>query len=687
MKRKINTVLMMVICLSMILQGSPVGAAGGGKADGGNENETTHTTKYTVKKVKVPPFCITINGSEYEDLSSGDPIIAGSTKMLHVIGRREEKEVGGEWKFFVTFYVDAQALAVPEELEGSIYLGLMAELEGEATGVMKDLAEERKKEEEEKKNEWKPVFPSKSPTPKPTPIHTDPEYIRNYKSPPRTLYKCEFDVNLSGSIQNIGPYTVYGKIGIKDQWSIIEENFLDANSDIEDTGKVTITVDSANNAIAYIEIKGKKYGPFNGVFTCEEDLDIQRKDSGTWPIWGVWTDRNPYQPMPDVEKDFETVQSQIKSGQTPKKINYPEGRWVLLDKGSKDDPRSYATLEVSAEDITFETGEIWPYPGSALFKPKYKRVFSKDLTEEIATFYPPEYDLVIRYNEASDTILYPTFGVLVRVRNVNIVGIWSSIKDELMPDIEANADIPEGIWYEFRRGGDEDDKKIWGYTSAYMFTRITSNKDDTIEIDKGSVIMMPIKDREFITLSDIKCERIAADGTKTEFEKEDETMVVSGNGKGRINFNMREFYAVSGLSLKGTWTTMSPQVEPPAIGKGSFKVRDEDGDAFDPPKDAKWIEFNASKGTFVWTEMLEEPDGILVMTGNFRTFGKDLLILTEIKGSFYARPGSSAESFENRDYMYGEKIYQVRQEVDDAKNPISLDIESIGKFKPVEQAD
>lgn len=452
---------------------------------------------------------------------------------------------------------------------------------------------------------------------------------------------------------------------------------------VEDTGKVTMYIDSKDNVSVSLELQGEEYGPFRGVFTCEEDLEIQRKDSGTWPIWGVWTDRNPYEPMPDFEKDFETVQGQVRKGETPKKVNYPEGRWLMFDKGSKDKPRRYSILEVSSEDVVYETGELWPYPGSVMFKPDYKVIASKDLTMNSGKFSPPEYDLAVTYNDASDTLVHPFLGTLVRVRNVKIVGIWSSISDQLMPDIEDVADIPEGTWYEFKKNTDKEDDTIWGISAAYTFSRIISDKDNSVEIDKGLAIMMPIQDNEFVQLTKIQCEKIAPDGTVTRVEKEDESVVVSEYGKGQIKFNMMQYYSVSSLNLKGKWSTVIPPVDPPDAEEGIYEVWDENGNAVYSAENAVWIEFNSSKQTFVWTEILEEPDGILIMTGNYRTFGKDLLVLTEIKGSFYARRGSGAQSFKDRDYMYGEMVFQVEQVVDKNKNPIELKIESVGTFKPL----
>jgi hypothetical protein len=85
--------------------------------------------------------------------------------------------------------------------------------------------------------------------------------------------------------------------------------------------------------------------------------------------------------------------------------------------------------------------------------------------------------------------------------------------------------------------------------------------------------------------------------------------------------------------------------------------------------------------------MISQPDGILVRSGKYRTFGEDLLLLTDIKGSFYARPGTEMKSFTDEDYMYGEKLLQVEQKTDDKDNPISLSIAGEATFLPIKEAD
>ncbi|MGI6086138.1 MAG: hypothetical protein ACOYIF_12020 [Acetivibrionales bacterium] len=158
---------------------------------------------------------------------------------------------------------------------------------------------------------------------------------------------------------------------------------------------------------------------------------------------------------------------------------------------------------LSDEDITYEEGEIWPYPGSAMFKPKTRKVYSRDMKEEISSSKPLDYTVHITYYTGSDRINYQNFGMLIRVRNPNVLGVWSSVGSLPMPDVEKDSDIPAGTWYEFKKGGSETDAKASaGFSAAYTFTRIISDNDSNLVIDKGTAIMMPVGDHDIVELSD-----------------------------------------------------------------------------------------------------------------------------------------------------------------------------------------
>lgn len=130
----------------------------------------------------------------------------------------------------------------------------------------------------------------------------------------------------------------------------------------------------------------------------------------------------------------------------------------MLKQGKKEDPTTYATLQVSKDDITYEMGEIWPYPGSAMFKPNALTIYSKDLLPVTRTYKPMDYELTITYHTANDTITYPRFGTLVRVRDANLLGVWSS-KGNLEMPVSGDANVPVDIWYEFVRG--KEDTACW----------------------------------------------------------------------------------------------------------------------------------------------------------------------------------------------------------------------------------
>ena len=686
MKNRIKLILIPLLCASLLLQGNPVVAAG----DSDN-NEPTSKTKYTAKRIKKPPFCITVNGNEDKDFST-QPWDAGSQTKINIIGQRNDDSIAGDWQFYVTFsMVFSGETEKIQGVNGTLQMGISAQVDGSAKGDMIDLTEKKKKEKEEKKDDWKPLFPEPAPK-KPAPVHSDPNTIRNSQEAPKELYQCEFDVDLAGTMQNMGQNTVYGKLTSGSQWVSVDANFLPDDGNVKTKGKVRLIIDSNNNVIAYIETDGKPYGPYAGVFTCEEELETKRRDSGTWPIWGVWTDVNPYEPMPDTAKDAKTVSEQIKNDEEVKKIKYPEGRWVKLLQGKKEDVTTYTTLQGSAEDITYESGEIWPYPGSAMFKPDALTVYSKDLKEVLRTYKPMEYELVITYHTANDTITYPRFGSLVRVRNADLLGVWSSIGNIPMPAVSGNADIPMGTWYEFvRGGGDTAEKTQKGYSAAYTFTRIISKKDKSPEIDKGTAIIMPIAGNELVLLTGIETEVVAPDGTKTKLEKakDNETLTVTDFNKseGKVKLGLSEYTFIPGLKLKGSWSTIDPPVGPPDAKNGVFMLRDENDEVFDPPADGQWVDFDSDKKTFTWTQMLQGPDGILARKGKYRTFGKDLLLLSEIKGSFYPRPGMDIQGFEDEDYMYGEKLFHVEQKSHKENNPVSMSIVGIAEFLPITEPE
>lgn len=689
MRKTIGLVMIIVLLAGLFFQtGSVTGSAltptpsPQAKED---ENETKTTTKYSVKRIKKPPFCIVVNGDQYKDYST-DPWNAGSTTTVNIVGKRDDESIEGEWEFHINFNWDLSGQTHQfEGLVGGLQIGIGAKLEGKGKGKVVDLVKLQKKEDKER--EEKGISPT--PTIKAVPIHEeDPNMVRNSKEAPKELYKGEAEIELKGTLVNTrGDKTVSGTISNPsgDQWLTAEMNLLD-DSQINEKAKVRIMIDSDNNVVAYLDCAGKTFGPFVGIFTCEEELDIKRKDTTTYPIWGVWTDVNPYEPMPNLTKDLEKIKEQLEKGETPKKINYPEGRWVQLKKGKKDEANTYKMLQVSFDDITYEEGEIWPYPGSAMFKPARITVYSKDLLTILNEKQPLDYSQIIQYNTATDTIFYAGLGRLVRVRNSNLLGVWSSVGEIDMPDLQNVQNAPAGTWYEFVRAtGEASEEAHIGFSAAYAFTRIIVNPDKSMEIDKGSAVIMPIAEEEFVELSDIKSERIAADGTKIVHQKEDESLLVSDFNKGEstILFSRLKYTLIPGLALKGSWTTVDPPVKAPNPEIGEFSIPDADGRYVDPPGDAQWISFDREKKTFSWTQVLQDEGGIFVRTGDYRTIGKDLLLLTNILGSFYALPGTDGESFQNKPYQNGEKLFVIKHVVKEDK-PISLTISGAGEFLPLD---
>lgn len=648
------------------------------------KKETETSTKYSVKRIKKPPFCIVVNANEFEDFSTS-PWMAGSLSTINLLGSRNDASIEGEWEFHLSFNLDFSGDTEEfEGLVGGLAFGIGAKLDGQGTGKIVDLVKLKKKEEKEMKE--KGISPT--PTEKAVPIREkDPNMVKNSKEAPKELYKGEVELELKGTLMNTrGDNTVSGTISSPNgnQWVTANMNMID-EAQVNEKAKVRLLIDSDNNVVVYVDCAGKTFGPYVGVFTCEEELDIRRRDTTTYPIWGVWTDVNPYEPMPNLTKDLEKIREQLEKGESPKKINYPEGRWVQLKKGKKGEASTYKTLQVSPEDITYEEGEIWVYPGSAMFKPTAKTVYAKDLLSVLKEKPLLEYTQGIQYSTATDTIYYNGFGRLIRVRNANLLGVWSGIGEIDMPDPKNMINAPAGTWYEFVRAtGEAAEQAHESFSAAYAFTRVIVGSDKSMEIDKGSAVIMPIAEDELVALYDIQSEKITADGVKTSKQKDGETLSVSDFNKAEstILFNKLKYTQIPGLSLKGSFTTVDPPVKGPDPEIGQFSILNAAGQYVDPPANAQWLSFSREKKTFTWTQVLKEDGGILIRTGDYRTIGKDLLLLTNILGSFYAYPGSGKESFQNKPYQYGEKLFVIKQETKDDK-PVSLTISGEGKFLPL----
>jgi hypothetical protein len=693
--RKWRVMLTVLLCITLLLSmvvhadqtPTPTPTPKSDKATSTPDNKVVEEKKVSGKKVKKPPYVITVNGSIEEDLSEAIWDLGG-TYSLNLLGKREEEKIEGEWQFYVVLtYTFAGETKKIDGVEGGLTAGFEMRMEGTAKGKLIDLVAKKKKEDKE--NKEKGITPT--PTPKQTPVHADdPATVKNSQEAPIETYSAEFEAELTGSIRNLGEQSIGGRMTNENGSQWVEAGINLATEGVQrEKATIKLKVDGNNNAIVDITAAKRSVGPFVGIFTSEEELQVKRKESYKWPIWGVWTDINPYEPMPNLQKDVETIKEQIKKNETPKKINYPIGRWVFLKAGKKEDPTIYKTIQVSKDDITFETGEIWPYPGSAMFVPTELTVYSKNLQEVIKTSVPYEYEQVIKYSTITDTIDYPDFGRLVRVRSSNLLGVWSSAGELEMPDVSSDKAITPGIWYEFTRGTEEDAEKTQkGFSAAYSFTRLTVKEDRSMTIEKGSAIMMPIAEDEMVTLSGIKTEAISPEG-KSEMskeEKDDETLLVSDFSKedSTIKLNLQEYTLIPGLSLKGSWSTENPPYGPPDVEGGAFSIKSPSGEIIEPSADGNWIDFDSEKKAFTWTQMLESPEGILVRKGKYRTIGKDLLLLTDIKGSFYAKPGSKFESFKDKEYMYGEKLFQIEQTKKDDK-PDSLSIGGVGSFKPMEE--
>jgi len=646
-----------------LLAGPPVGTT----SDAADRKTPTpeptmeHETKISSKIIRKPPFVITIDDSNVYDLSESG-MTASSNSYLVLMGQCNDSTLEGDWtfsfRFTETFGAETNPIA---GLVGGIGMGIEATGIGTGTSVMK--GPEKKKKEK--------------PTPTPTPDDSRLPLAPLVPEGPPVTGNTKFDVQVPVQIRNIrGGDTISGTISTPDgsQWTTAHVNLFDESSAAQKVAvNVEINVFEDDRVRATLVIDGKtRY--FDGLLTSQQELQVKRKETYKWPIWGVWTDVNPYSPIPDVARDLESLKKN-----PDKSISYPSGRWLSMDPGKKDQAGRYSIVESDGERVLFETGEIWSYPGSALFVPDAWKVLSSDMKTVLKETVPPGYPKSLTYQNATDTLLDPEKGRYVRVRTAILLGTWSDAGDFSIPPKGGKSDVPDGIWYEFTRAPEDDaaDRTITGYSGLYQFKRSTVKGGEVTRTDEGIALSMPIAGADMIRLEDIT----SKDGRGTEKTLEPEMLLVEQFDKdaGTVVLNGKPFTNVSGPSPAGRWCLADKTTNPPDIAHGTFKVRDQAGDLFAPKAGDQWLELDGKTKTFTWTQIVAEPAGILVETGKFRTLGGNALILSEMKASYW--PDLDAESegaaFENRLNGLGERMLTFSRD----KEGTQLDLGGIGQFR------
>lgn len=650
-------------------------------------DETEHSGKVTGKYVRKPPFVITVDDSNILDLSDTS-ITAGMTTYLTLIGQNNSDKLEGEWTFAFRYRFVMEADMNPiKGLVGGVGMGFDASGTGSATAPLKT---------------------PKRPSPTPTPLFTTDED----DAPPDPLASLvpeedtyvptgEFTTTVPMLMANMrGGDTVHGRLEAPDgsQWVEGGYNLFDSGTTVNLELKFHIVVKPDDQVRVTVEADGKT-AYFDGWLTSEQELDVKRKETWKWPIWGVWTDINPYNAMPGVEKDLTALEED-----PDKKISYPAGNWLAMKAGKKEDAATYQIVETTAEQVIWEKGEIWAYPGSAMFKPTLRRVFSPDLKTVLSEQSLGDRPVDMTYRTESDRLWVPTLGNLVRVRNGLVPGSWSDAGDHPVPGYGDDTELPDGTWIVFARttsngsstsgsnngsggssgssgsGGSESDapQAIAGYSGTGTFTRLFVEDGEIFRTDKGSALCMPIGDDDLMALSGITSE---TDGSKIDID--DETVHVSDFDKaaGTVSLNGVPYFNAGNPSPVGSWYSDAAAPVAPDIAGGGVKPRREDGTVVEPRKRMQWLTLNDDK-TFVWTQVvengdgeLEENGGILEERGKFKTVGGNMLQLTDMTGT-YVPFDPDATGFENQQNGLADRLLQF----DHDKDAGTLEISGAGTF-------
>lgn len=637
---------LLAVCLSVILLvtniKTPIGAVDKTPTPTPTD-EVQHDGKVSGKFERQPPYVITVEDrNEYDYSQPG--IKATETSYLTLIGQCDDDSANGEWNFSFRFrdkYVsETEKMG---ELIGSIGMGI----EVFGTGV----SDATMKKPEKKKA-----------TPTPVPSDDDLPLASLEPSGPPVVNTCKFETTMALEIantENAGSITGF-------LMAPNGESRVDANVDLlNGQGGGTVSVKALINVFdddrvrVEFTVDGKSMY-FDGVLTSEKELTVKRKESFKWPIWGVWTDINPYEPMPNVLKDLDALKEN-----PDKKIAYPVGQWLMLKAGRKEIPSTYAFVQSTDEKVIFESGEIWPYPGSGMFVPLVRKELSPNLKEVISENLPNRYTIDMNYRTATDGLWVPVFGNLVRVRDAILYGTWSSAGDIPVPQKGQEASVPDGTWIEFSRdtSGSAIDNTISGYSGQSIFTRTIIQSGKVEQVDKGTAITIPLADEEMVHL-------LAIQSTRGDVVSElpDETLILSGYDKaaGTVELNQVQYVNVSGGGPGGLWCSDYNPTYPPDVAHGAFRAKDASGKIVDQDEGTIWIAFDNKAKTFTRTQLLTEPIGYLVESGKFRTVGGNVLVLMDMTASFYPDPEQSdlCLGFQNRLNTIGEQLLPFEKSKD-----------------------
>lgn len=647
MKKIFRAIFIFFLGISLVISVSPTAQ---GMTQKGGSNKPSTQVEYEAKKVRKPPYSITVNNGEIKEDFSQAGLKAEGAAKLNLIGISEGSTIDSRWtiRFSFDYSFKAETETIPG-MNGKINFGIGAVMQTSGDCYLDNKLPPPTGKK--KKSNWT----------------IDPILQKWVTKKPevKLAYEGELEVESEVRAYNVdGKNSFSGKLSSEDmaQWAIAEGSLIGSGNTGEKKIKLKISIYSNDKVEVFVYTGNREYGPYEGILASDWDIEAKRKEKAKWPIWGIWTNESPYEPMPNIEKDLKEIEKD-----SSKKINYKNGSWVMLKEGKKEEASQYKLAVITDEDITIESGEIWAYPGSALFVPKEKKIYSTDLRELKSSFIPDRYPQLIEYNSISDTIDYFTIGSMVRVRSINLTGVWSMNQNQIFPDIKKPEVISGGIWYKFTRDLETDEKNKSSSGANYTFVRVTSIPNKEVRIDKGKARLYPLQGDEFMSLYEIESEITSKDGSKKQNKTELEYVAVSGydKTKGEITLGETKLYLIVPPALRGRWATLNPATEPPDVVNGAFRVKDVSGNAFDPPKGSQWIVFDADKRQFTWTENLKEPQGVLVRKGSYKLVegvsDKDTILeFSDITASYYPVPGDkAAEAFKDREYMYGQMYFSI----------------------------
>ena len=455
-----------------------------------------------------------------------------------------------------------------------------------------------------------------------------------------------------------------------------------------------LTIDDKDNAkadLVYTDQFGSYTHELTGQLTCQKSIETKLKISKKFPIWGTWTDKDPYAAVPKILADHQKRQTQLAAKKTDPSakvdtIVYNNGKWLTLVKGKtlvqkspfdpKNEPYVYQMIEITDEFIQFEIGEIWL--GVSLgMHPTEKYYFPRDHQNNTALFSEPlsaysqplsESFLNLSYNSITDTIR-PTLGffmgtTLYRVKGPAFYDTWSNVKGVEKPDPKSVRSTA-GTWYDFAiqkgvytDGKDKDGNPAKVYEPPEVgganFEKVTVHKNGTAEVLSGSAEINALSD--YIVCYVEKRVTYDANGKATtenygndnakgdeddddEFDYEELIIAYSDYNKaaGTIKFDGETFYKVSKATLNGTWSTQ--EAAPPLPDASNKDAREAIARNYKVP--VLWYKFNSPGMDF--TRLTWRPgEGLLIETGAYRNLGDGRIVLDNIVGTFYGSDGELA---------------------------------------------